>query len=142
VSRVLRCPQGWCLLPVWLLTPTPVAASVSPPDAALRLEWVHGYRGGDVRNNVFYTVDGSVAYPAARVGVVYNAVQRKQRFMLEHSEDIVSMAMHPVSPLACGPTVTGGYDACLSCHYLRMGRSWRRGKWARTPRSWYGTSSP
>ncbi len=38
----------------------------SAPDAVLHLEWVHGYRGNDVRNNVRYMVDGSVVYHAAR----------------------------------------------------------------------------
>lgn len=62
----------------------------------LRLEWVHGYRGGDMRNSVRYLVDGSLVYTAARVGVVYNPATHKQRFMMEHSDDIVSLALHPV----------------------------------------------
>lgn len=70
--------------------------SNSAPDACLRLEWVHGYRSTDCRNNIFYTVDGSVVYHAARVGIVYDPLQHKQRFMMEHAEDIVSLTLHPV----------------------------------------------
>jgi hypothetical protein len=44
---------------------------VSKPPAALQLDWVHGYRGFDCRNNVFY-VHGhdQLLFPAAGVSIV------------------------------------------------------------------------
>lgn len=34
----------------------------SAPDSMLKLEWVHGYRSEDCRNNVRYSSDGSICY--------------------------------------------------------------------------------
>ena len=41
-----------------------------PPDAQLELEYIHGYRVKDCRNNLRYLKDGSIVYNAAAVGVV------------------------------------------------------------------------
>ena len=73
-------------------------SDVSAPDASLQLEWVHGYRALDCRNNIRYTAEGCIVYHAAKVGIVYDALQHKQRFMMEHTEEIVSMAIDPVGP--------------------------------------------
>ena len=59
------------------------------PDGHLQLEWVHGYRGHQCRNNLYYTAAGEVVYFVAGVGVVYNTVEKKQRFYLGHSDDII-----------------------------------------------------
>lgn len=42
------------------------------PDANLELEYIHGYRCHDARNNLRYTATGEVTYHAAAVGVVLN----------------------------------------------------------------------
>ena len=47
---------------------------LSMPPSTLTLEWVHGYRGEDCKNNVRYSADGEVVFHAGRVGVV--CVQR------------------------------------------------------------------
>ncbi len=41
----------------------------------LKLKFIHGYRGFDCRDNLFYINDGtSIVYHAAAAGVVYNLV--------------------------------------------------------------------
>ena len=50
------------------------------PDASLELEYVHGYRCHDARNNLRYTATGEVVYHAAAVGVVLNQKTNTQRF--------------------------------------------------------------
>uniref|UniRef100_A0A8B9KPU6 EMAP like 6 n=1 Tax=Astyanax mexicanus TaxID=7994 RepID=A0A8B9KPU6_ASTMX len=71
-----------------------------PPDAALRLQFVHGYRGYDCRNNLFYTQTGEVVYHVAAVGIVYNRQQHTQRFYLGHDDDIISLTVHPIKDYA------------------------------------------
>ncbi|XP_071235743.1 echinoderm microtubule-associated protein-like 6 isoform X1 [Salvelinus alpinus] len=70
------------------------------PDEALRLKFVHGYRGYDCRNNLFYTQAGEVVYHVAAVGVVYNREQHSQRFYLGHDDDILSLTVHPLKDYA------------------------------------------
>lgn len=59
------------------------------------MEWVHGYRSRDTKNNISYLVDGSIAYHAAALGIVYDAKDHSQRFFNMHINDIISMAFSP-----------------------------------------------
>ncbi|KAM4730013.1 echinoderm microtubule-associated protein-like 6 isoform 3-T3 [Anableps anableps] len=70
------------------------------PDQGLRLQFVHGYRGYDCRNNLFYTQSGEVVYHVAAVGVVYNRQLHSQRFYLGHDDDILSLSIHPLKDYA------------------------------------------
>ncbi|XP_075902321.1 echinoderm microtubule-associated protein-like 6 [Nelusetta ayraudi] len=70
------------------------------PDQGLRLQFVHGYRGYDCRNNVLYSQGGEVLYHVAAVGVVYNRQLHRQRFYLGHDDDIVSLSIHPLKDYA------------------------------------------
>jgi hypothetical protein len=69
----------------WLGTVLNTAPSVLPridasaPDVALELEWVHGYRSEDSRNNLRYNADGEIVYVAAGVGICYQQDTHKQR---------------------------------------------------------------
>merc|ERR1711871_371549 len=78
----------------------------SPPNEELELDFVFGYRSSDVRNNLFYDSEGSIVYHAAAVGIVYVPSQHTQRFNLEHTDDIMCLAMHPsghtVATAECG----------------------------------------
>ena len=65
------------------------------PDCQLRLEWVYGYRGHQVRSNLFYNESGEVVYFVAGVGIVHNFSEQKQRFFLGHDDDIISLCVHP-----------------------------------------------
>ena len=60
----------------------------------LALEFIHGYRGFDSRNNVHYLPDGEVVYHAAGAGIVYNTSTNKQSFYLEHTDDIICLAVN------------------------------------------------
>ncbi|KAJ8246474.1 hypothetical protein GJAV_G00268220 [Gymnothorax javanicus] len=66
------------------------------PEERLRLQFVHGYRGWDCRNNLFYTQAGEVVYHVAAVAVVYNRQQHTQRFYQGHDDDILCLAVHPL----------------------------------------------
>jgi WD40 repeat protein len=77
------------------------------PSSNLELGWIHGYRGFDCRNNVFFVNDqgqsSQIVYSAAGVSVVQdfsdreNWSNRKQYYFSEHGDDIISMATfkHP-----------------------------------------------
>ncbi|XP_029927079.1 echinoderm microtubule-associated protein-like 6 isoform X2 [Myripristis murdjan] len=65
------------------------------PDQGLRLQFVHGYRGYDCRNNLFYSPGGEVLFHVSAVGVVYNRQLHSQRFYLGHDDDILCLSTHP-----------------------------------------------
>jgi microtubule-associated protein-like 6 len=66
------------------------------PDKDLHLDFVHGYRSWDTRNNIYYNVNGEVVYHTAAVGISYQKEKHVQRFFKDHhDDDIVCMAMHP-----------------------------------------------
>ncbi|XP_033122529.1 echinoderm microtubule-associated protein-like 6 [Anneissia japonica] len=65
------------------------------PSEGIKLEFVHGYRGYDCRNNLFYTQSGEVVYHVAATGIVYSRDTHTQRFYLEHTDDILCLAIHP-----------------------------------------------
>ncbi|KAL5008221.1 hypothetical protein ScPMuIL_013802 [Solemya velum] len=66
------------------------------PNDGLKLEFVHGYRGYDCRNNLFYTQSSEIVYHVAAVGIVYNKEKNTQRFYLEHTDDILCLCIHPL----------------------------------------------
>jgi hypothetical protein len=59
------------------------------PKCQLRLEWVYGYRGHQVRSNLYYNKSNEIIYFVAGVGIVYNQETHKQRFFLGHDDDIL-----------------------------------------------------
>ena len=65
------------------------------PDAQLELEFVHGYRCHDTRNNLRYTSNGDFVYHTAAVGIVYNKEENTQKIYNEHFDDITALAIHP-----------------------------------------------
>ena len=64
------------------------------PEAGLELEYVHGYRCHDTRNNLRYAPDGRVVYHTAAVGVVLNGKNNTQQFFIEHTDDITCLDMY------------------------------------------------
>ena len=73
-----------------------------PDGDELELEWVHGYRGFDSRNNVFYinndstTKTRSIVYHAASLGIMLTIQldgTSKQSYFRGHNDDITSMAL-------------------------------------------------
>jgi len=59
------------------------------PNSQLRLEWVYGYRGHQVRSNLFYNESNHIVYCVAGVGIVQNITEHTQKFFLEHDDDII-----------------------------------------------------
>ncbi|XP_032508137.1 echinoderm microtubule-associated protein-like 6 [Phocoena sinus] len=81
------------------------------PEDSLKLQFIHGYRGYDCRNNLFYTQAGEVVYHIAAVAVVYNRQQHTQRLYLGHDDDILSLTIHPVKDYVATGQV--GRDAAI-----------------------------
>jgi hypothetical protein len=61
----------------------------------LKLNHIHGYRGFDCRDNLFYISEGTaIVYHAAAAGIVLDLIKNSQTFYLEHTDDIISLAVN------------------------------------------------
>jgi len=80
------------------------------PVASAELEWVHGYRGFDCRDNLRYNRDGQVVYHAAALGIVMDPTpdRKQQQFYAKHTDDITSLAMVNPSVEKYGNVVATG----------------------------------
>ncbi|TMW55919.1 hypothetical protein Poli38472_008567 [Pythium oligandrum] len=84
-----------------IVPPTKVPAlDKTAPVIAISLEWIFGYCAQDTKNSVRYGHSGSghqdeIVYPAAAVGVVLNTKMMKQRHYLGHTDDVLSICLHP-----------------------------------------------
>ena len=72
----------------------PSSPDLRAPDAELILEFAHGYRAHDARDNLRYTADGRIVYSTAALGVVMDIASREQQYFRRHENDIVSLAYH------------------------------------------------
>lgn len=93
--------------PAWKKTaermvPPNTPIDLSKPNASLTLDWVHGYRGFDCRNNLNYlSASGShVSFTAAALSIAQNngtfdspSGSRTQTYFGEHGDDIISIAV-------------------------------------------------
>lgn len=63
------------------------------PDVTLRLDYAHGYRTKDCRNNLKYLSESEVCYHTAALGVIMKIDEspREQRFFDSHTDDIISI---------------------------------------------------
>jgi echinoderm microtubule-associated protein-like 6 len=69
----------------------------SIPDGNLKMDYVHGYRGFDMRDSVKYADDpNEIIYTAAALGIVLKKEENEQRFFNQHRDDVVSMDIHPL----------------------------------------------
>ncbi|KAJ4919988.1 hypothetical protein JOQ06_006466, partial [Pogonophryne albipinna] len=89
------------------------------PEEGLRLQFVHGYRGFDCRNNLFYSQTGELLFHVAAVAVVYDRLKHSQRFYLGHDEDILCLTTHPIKDYAASAQV----QPITANHRLRCLRS-------------------
>lgn len=71
-----------------------------PPNASLELEYVHGYRCHDVRNNLRYTQNDEVVYHTAAVGIVLNPANNTQKHFITHTDDIIAFDTNSLGTLA------------------------------------------
>lgn len=92
----------WMSNPTWkktaeVMTPPDHRANPSKPASTLELDWVHGYRGFDCRNNVRYVGDAMFAFSAAALGIVQTITedqsQSEQKYFGDHTDDIVSISV-------------------------------------------------
>jgi len=58
--------------------------ALAPCMEAVELEFVHGYRAHDTRNNLFYSARGEVVYHTAALGIIYNRESNTQRFLVDN----------------------------------------------------------
>jgi microtubule-associated protein-like 6 len=108
-KALLSGPKGgdqWMANPAWKSTankmlPKNVQHIAEKPITTLKLDWVHGYRGYDCRNNIHY-LNGKNGddffYHAAALGIAMDrdntihGQSTKQVFFGEHTDDIISVA--------------------------------------------------
>lgn len=70
-------------------------SNLASPIEALQLEWIHGYRAQDCRQNLFYTASGALVYPAAHIVVKLDTLAWQQKFMTEHNDQVSALAVSP-----------------------------------------------
>jgi hypothetical protein len=61
------------------------------PNSVLKLEYVHGIRVHDTRNNIFYNPQGNLVYHTAQVGIQLDTSTNTQQFVFDAADDIISM---------------------------------------------------
>lgn len=67
------------------------------PEMSLSLDFVFGYRGYDCRDNLFFIHEsGDIVYHVAALGIVYNKDTLVQKFYDQHTDDILTLCLHPV----------------------------------------------
>ena len=79
-----------------IVAPTSVPIeNVSEPSDFLELEYVRGMAVDRCREALKYTRDGELAFITAALGVTLNQNTREQKFYMDHSSTVSSMAIHP-----------------------------------------------
>ena len=82
------------------------------PKNSLELAWCAGYRGHDCRDNVQFTSQGEVVFHSAALGIVLNRESGQQRFYNCHTDDIISLTIHPSKDICA----TGQVDRDPAIH--------------------------
>ena len=72
---------------------------------SLALQFVYGYAGRRVRQNLFYNADKKVVYHTAALGVVYDKERHEQLFFLGHDDDVTALDLHPNGVTVCSGQV-------------------------------------
>uniref|UniRef100_T1JGP8 WD repeat-containing protein 55 homolog n=1 Tax=Strigamia maritima TaxID=126957 RepID=T1JGP8_STRMM len=78
---------------------------ICAPDVRLVVRCVFGYRGFDGRNNVLSNRKGEIVYSSSILGVVMNRDTLRQRFYQGHTNDILSLCLHPLEDLVASAQV-------------------------------------
>lgn len=119
-AGVMKEPGGgdeWLANPPWIKTaekmiPKNCVKNSSKPDVSVQLDWVHGYRGFDCRNNLRYVnADGTAfAFNAAGLGIVQTTPspskeQECQYYFGEHTDDVICLAV--------AEPISNAWDGCL-----------------------------
>ncbi|ESO91299.1 hypothetical protein LOTGIDRAFT_182578 [Lottia gigantea] len=87
--------------------PTEVEEDGRKPNKKLTLDWVYGFRGRDVEDNIKVLVTGELVYFVATVVVIYEKREQRyqdrskplttelQRHYTGHTEEVTCLALHP-----------------------------------------------
>lgn len=79
-----------------VVAPTrPPPERIDEPCDSLRLCWVHGFRAGDVKNGVKYTKTGEIIFFSGTVNIVLDVRSQQQTYHRDHTDEIMSIAVHP-----------------------------------------------
>ena len=73
------------------------------PNAEIQLEYVHGYRVKDCRQNLYFNDDKTLIFHAAAVLIYHDTKQNSQILLTDHTDDILSIDYHKES----GGVITG-----------------------------------
>jgi WD40 repeat protein len=75
--------------------------SQDPPEASLKLNFVHSYEGdtskfgGSIKGkNIMWLLDGRMAFPAASLVIVLDIPLNKQSYFTGHSGDVTALTIH------------------------------------------------
>ncbi|KAK7094169.1 echinoderm microtubule-associated protein-like CG42247 isoform X1 [Littorina saxatilis] len=80
----------------------------SKPEKKLKLEWVYGFRGRDVKQNlVLLPNTGELVYFVAAVIVLYDRKTHTQKHYTSHTEEVTCLALHPRYPYIASGQVAG-----------------------------------
>ena len=71
------------------------AYNQNSPDSFLSFDWSYGYKGNESRNNIFYISSQVIVYFTAAVGIVHNLENHTKNAFIFHTDDILSLALHP-----------------------------------------------
>jgi len=72
----------------------PPTVDKSPPSEGLVIDWIHGYRCHDSRNNLVYNSKGDIVYPTAAVVITYDPEKRTQKYYMGHNDDITCLTQN------------------------------------------------
>ena len=64
------------------------------PKSSIKLEYVHGYRVKDCRQNLYFQDDKTLIFHAAAVLIYHDTKNNSQRLLTDHKDDILSIDYH------------------------------------------------
>lgn len=102
VSAVAGEQEQWRSA-VALLTPVEFASAVlktTSPNCSIAPEWVYGYQAEKAKCNLHYTSRGDIVYSITKYAVVYSIKLHQQRIFSGHTEEILSLKLHPSKQIA------------------------------------------
>lgn len=92
------------------------------PNRKLKLDWVYGYRGKDCRSNLYLLPTGEMVYFVAAAVILYNPDEQSQRHYLGHTDDVMSLTIHP-NKLLVATGQCAGHERKESMPHIRVWNS-------------------
>lgn len=96
-KAIVRSSDNYGKVPLWHSAITPPSdiqdEDPAPPKMAPKVDFVHGFRSGDVRSNIHYNADGHVVYSASTYGIVFDRDSQQQFIYEGHDSAVISIAV-------------------------------------------------